>query len=424
MSWLEGQGFLSESYPPIVLPFGRTLTPALHLRAHTPFDHAARDICEKLAARGLRVYRSDVCKHLEDNQGILDGDGLRRLIRLCDLNPPGDPAGARWDRADISALNLPELLPGIDGIAPCEDVSGSTVSWYPEWDGRLGDYLDTHVRVVDRRLPAGQSEFYDRTLARRRGLVKRIRYAFELIRPEGLKLYRRWIEGDEFDYRAMLDFAIDRKAGRSPSERLYTKRIKEERDVAGLLLVDLSRSTANPVAGSETSVLDVEKEALVLFSEALDVVGDRYAIAGFSGTGRLGVDYFHIKDFDEPMDVTTRKRISAVVPQRNTRMGAAIRHAATQFSQAPARVNLLIVLGDGFPNDSDYKREYAVEDTRKAIAELRAQSIHVHAITVNIDRASSSKLDEIYGDIHHTVIVNVTELPDKLVRIYGKLTRR
>jgi nitric oxide reductase activation protein len=105
-------------------------------------------------------------------------------------------------------------------------------------------------------------------------------------------------------------------------------------------------------------------------------------------------------------------------------MGAAIRHAATQFAQSEARVRLLIILGDGFPNDLNYKKEYAVEDTRKAIAELRGRHIHVHAITVNLQTNGISKLDEIYGDIHHTVIVNVSELPDKLLRIYGKLTQR
>jgi nitric oxide reductase activation protein len=236
-------------------------------------------------------------------------------------------------------------------------------------------------------------------------------------------LERQWIEGDEFDYRALLDYALDKKAGRTPSERLYLKRYKELRDVAVLLLVDISRSTATGVCGSDATVLDVEKEAIVLFSEALETVGDTYAIAGFSGTGRLGVDFFHIKDFDEPMGESVRRRIGAMTPQRNTRMGAAIRHAARQLSAVPSRVRLLIILGDGFPNDLDYKQAYAIEDTRKAITALRCENIHVHAITVNIRLEDYSRLDELYGDIHHNVISEVSELPDKLWRIYGALTR-
>ncbi|MCP4113321.1 MAG: VWA domain-containing protein [Desulfobacteraceae bacterium] len=122
--------------------------------------------------------------------------------------------------------------------------------------------------------------------------------------------------------------------------------------------------------------MDIEKEAIVLFCEALQVVGDAFAIAGFSGTGRLGVDYLRIKDFDENMNDTIRQRISAMSPHRNTRMGAAIRHAASQLEKVPAKVRLLIILGDGFPNDTDYKKNYAIEDTRKAIFEAGSKNIH------------------------------------------------
>jgi nitric oxide reductase activation protein len=193
--------------------------------------------------------------------------------------------------------------------------------------------------------------------------------------------------------------------------------------VAALLLVDLSRSTANRVSGSDSSVLDVEKEAIVLLSEALQVVGDQYAIDGYSGTGRLGVEYLRIKDFSDPLDDTVRCRIDAMSPRRNTRMGAAIRHAASRLSAVPSRIKLLIILGDGFPNDLNYNKAYAVEDTRRAIAELRAQGIYVHAITVNLDPVNTPHLDELFGDIHHNLITKVTDLPDRLWQIYGALTR-
>ncbi|MDM8552719.1 hypothetical protein QUF72_21740 [Desulfobacterales bacterium HSG2] len=301
-----------------------------------------------------------------------------------------------------------------------ENASDS-VSWHKEWDCNLGDYLYEHVRVLDKFVTSFEDDFYLMTLDRYQGIVKQIRHAFELLKPEGLTLLRQWKEGDEFDYRALLDFAMDKKAGIMPSDRLYIKRIKQQRDVAVLLLADLSRSTSNIVPGTSSSVLDIEKEAIVLFCEALEVVGDAFAIAGFSGTGRLGVDYFRIKDFDEVMDDSVRGRISAMSAQRSTRMGAAIRHAACQLEKVSAKIRLLIIIGDGFPNDTDYKREYAVEDTRKAIFEGRSKNIHTRAITVNL--AGDSKLDDLYGALHHNVISDVRELPDKLLRIYSALTR-
>ena len=307
------------------------------------------------------------------------------------------------------------------GRANDDDDDNGHVFWYNEWDCHLHDYLSTHVRVLDKAMPEFSDDFYAKTLKQYKGLVQNIRYAFELLRPEGLIRLRQWVEGDEFDYRALLDLAMDKKAGRIPSDRLYIKHIKQARDVAVLLLVDLSRSTSNTVYNSKVTILSVEKEAIVLFCEALQVVGDAFAIAGFSSTGSLGVDYFRIKDFEENLDDRVKQRINAMGSRRNTRMGAAIRHATYQLENISSKIRLLIILSDGFPNDVDYKNKYAIEDTRKAIFEARSKNIFTHAITVHF--TDNSKLDNLYGNVHHNMISDVRELPDRLLQIYGNLTR-
>ena len=123
------------------------------------------------------------------------------------------------------------------------------------------------------------------------------------------------------------------------------------------------------------------------------------------------------------MTAEIRGRIGNLQPQRNTRMGGAIRHAAGLFTQTEAKVRLVVLLGDGYPNDSDYKKAYAFADTYKAIAELKSRNIHVHAITVNLQGAAGSALDTVFGNVRHTLISDVTELPNRLVHIYGTLTR-
>jgi nitric oxide reductase NorD protein len=413
----------SQAYRPLQTPFDRHLRPDLVHAAGQALDEKALALKERLAEQGFHVYRADLRKHLETHQGLVCADDL--AVMLENASNSADPGnhGRTPPSEELSvqlAQDLPELF---DTIPPEDETEAQVVTWHPEWDCNLGDYLAAYTRVRDRAVTGSENRFYSRVLQRHRGLVKQIRTAFELLKPEGLKLYRQWVEGDAFDYRALLDFVLDKKAGITPSDRLYIKRLKVNRDVAVLLLVDLSRSTANPVTGSTARVLDVAKEAIVLFSEALEVVGDIYAIAGFSGNGRLGVDYFHIKDFTEPMNGAIRNRIDAMAPQRNTRMGAAIRHAAAQFAAVTSRVRLLITIGDGFPNDLGYKKRYAVEDTRRAISELRSRHIHVHALTINIGTADDGRLDDLYGEIHHNVIANVIDLPEKLWRIYGVLTR-
>ena len=412
---------LNECYKPMQTPFGRKLRPDLFFSAYREYERLARTLKITLKEKGVDVYASDIKKRLMENNGMVSHQDLKEMIYCFRKNH--EPQGAPKQRfsMDLSWLDLSKLF-GTERITVLqkEDFCGF-VSWHKEWDCNLQDYLHSHVRVRDKFLTEKESDFYKLTLKHHRGLVKKIRYAFELLKPEGLVRLRQWLEGDEFDYRALLDFALDKKAGRIPSDRLYIKHIKQTRDVAVLLLVDLSRSTANTVFDSHATVLDVEKEAIVLFCEALGVVGDAFAIAGFSGTGRLGVDYFRIKDLDENMDDTVKRRINAMAPQRSTRMGSAIRHATRHLKEISSKVRLLIILSDGFPNDVDYKQNYATEDTRKAIFEARSKNIYTHAITVNF--AGDPRLDDLYGDVHHNVISDVRELPDKLLRIYGSLTR-
>lgn len=402
---------------PFVPPFGRRLDWRLVSAANAGCAATVQSLTEALAKHGLSVYRSDLRRRLEAGRGRIGSDDIEQLV----LARGGDGTASRA-AIQSTSHELAALLKAA-GVAadPAPVRNGSTIR-YPEWDANMQDYLHdhTHVHEIDAASETN-GDVYRKTLLKHRGLVARMRRAFELLKPEGLALLRQWPEGDAFDYRALIDFAIDRRAGLIPSQRLYIKRLKQRRDVAVLLLVDLSRSTANPVKRRHTTVLGVAKEALVLFSEALQVVGDAYAIAGFSGTGRHSVDYFRIKDFSDPLTDIVKARISALQPQRSTRMGAAVRHATAQLEGVSSRVRLMIVLSDGFPNDVGYKSDYAIADTYRAVQEARARHFHVKAITVNI--GSDPRLDDLYGRFHHHVIEDVTELPDKLLRLYSVLTR-
>jgi hypothetical protein len=398
--WL-GDGEIS-CFP---FPWGMRLIPGPAHAVSRKSHRIAEKIRASLARQGIHLYRSEVQKKIL-RSGRVDRDAVRNLIRSADMDP-----GSGQDASDGSEFQEPEA---------------ARVSWYPEWDANLQDYVYHHVRVIDRDVPEKDSEFYRQMLIRHAGRIAEIRRAFEILHPQGITRLRPWADGDEFDYPAMLDYAADRKRKCMPSDRLYIKRIKQERSVSVLLLVDLSRSTAHPAAGKDgdrktESVLGVEKEAIVLFVEALEAIGDDYAVAGFSGTGRLSVDYFRIKDFQESAEHRVRGRIGALNPRRNTRMGAAVRHGTRELGGTRSAVKLMIVLGDGFPNDTDYKQGYAIADTRQAILEAFSRHIHVRAITVNM--AADPRLDELYGARHHHVISDVSELPERLVRMYRTLTR-
>jgi nitric oxide reductase NorD protein len=412
--------------PLFTVPFHRKIQADFLFSGLQSMDEIALLLKNRLEKLGIHTFRSDIRKKLAENNGALSPADIKSMVlkrRDADPRKSGiNENNATGNSVDFSSLDISRILEESGFTpAPAPEITGPAF-YYKEWDHRLGDYLHNHTLVHEKAVPLKDNGFYENTLSRYQGLISRIKYAFEMLKPEEITLLRQWVEGDEFDYRALLDFTLDKKAGIMPSDRLYIKRIKQRRDVAVLLLVDLSRSTSNFVVDSPETVLDVEKQAIVLFSEALDVVGDHYAIAGFSGNGRLGVDYFKIKEFDETLNQGVRRRINAMAPQRSTRMGAAIRHATAQLEKSPSLVRLIIIMGDGFPNDVDYKKDHAVSDTRKAILEARSKNIYTHALTVNI--AEDSNLDDLYGKVHHHIISDVRELPDKLPRIYSTLTRQ
>jgi len=400
------------NYKRLQPPFGRKISIQLFYKDYLSYDIRAKIIRQKLKKLEIPIYQSDIRNRLSEKNGLISIRDIRRMFK--------ERTGKQLDMNDTEINQLFEK----SERASSENTSLSQTTFftYKEWDCNLCDYLPAHTRVYCKSMESGSKGlyFYELTLKRYRGILKRIRKSFELLRPQGMVLLRQWCEGDDFDYRALIDYAVDRKTKQTPSDRLYIKHVKQQRDVSVFLLIDLSRSTGFRISGSHQPVLKVEKEAIVIFCEALQQSGDRFAIAAFSGLGRQCVDYYHVKAFDSPHTAETKRRISALSPCRSTRMGAAIRHATTQILQTTSKVRLLIILSDGLPNDLGYKDTYAIADSRMAIREAKASNVYVHGITVNVQ--SSEELDTLYGKGKHTLIQDVRELPDKLPVIYRQLT--
>ncbi len=421
---VEASGaFVVEAYPLVeqsclsalnfTVPFYRDIDETLYFKGSQDSHTRAAQIKEILDRRNLKVYRSDIHQKLIQNNNAISMDDIKELVLDHRENQGMGPVRM--------IPGLSELLTKKQGFTVLPAGYGENVSVYREWDYSTKEYRNDHVWVQEIRMPCVNNDFYRQTLNAHQGLVKKIRHTFELLKPENMKILRQSPEGDAFDYRALVDFAVDRKARLTPNENIYIRRLKQDRNVAVTLLIDQSRSTTNPVDGSEKTVLDMEKEAVVLFCEALEVVGDCFSVAGYSGSGRHGVMYHTIKGFDEPLDRKIKNRVDMITAQSSTRTGAAIRHAVSRLDPVAAKIKLILLLGDGFPNDVDYKHAYAVEDTRKAISEAHAKNIVLRAVTVNISTVIG--FDDLYGAFRHNVIQDLRQLPDKLLSIYGALTR-
>ncbi len=286
--------------------------------------------------------------------------------------------------------------------------------FYDEWDFGRQHYRKRWCVLREVEIQAGDADLYSRTIAKYRGLVKSLHRTFEVLRGED-KMLRRQPDGEDLDIDAIVESWAEMHSGMEMSERLFTRMHKDERNIAVLFMVDMSGSTKGWIN-------EAEKEALVLLVESLQILGDRYAIYGFSGWARKRCEAYHIKSFEEPLDNEVKRRIAGIEPRDYTRMGAAIRHFTRKLLEVEARTKLLITLSDGKPDDYDhyYRGEYGIEDTRQALFEARVAGVHPFCIT--IDQEGADYLPHMYGKANYVVLDEVGKLPLKVSDIYRKIT--
>ncbi len=344
---------------------------------------------------------------------------------------------------------------------------------YPEWDRDLAGYRQRWCALREHGLDGGDAAFVDEALARHHQLLGVVKRQFAALRPAALRHLRRLENGDDLDLDRLIEALVDRRAGRPLVDDIHRRRQRQERDVTAVFLLDMSASTDSPVidpaarvdrpAGSDDGdrpvsrgydfvdilageephetmgwlypqapmveprrrVIDVEKEAMALMAEALETLGDRYAIYGFSGYGRRQVDCYVVKELDETWDTPRKARLGALAPRQSTRMGAAIRHAVAKLEGDPARTRVLVVVSDGYPQDCDYGPDrsspaHGIADTMIALREAHRLGIATFCLTV--DPAGHDYLREMCPEERYLVIDEVAALPAELLKVYRGLT--
>ena len=283
---------------------------------------------------------------------------------------------------------------------------------YPEWDWRAGAYRNPGTTVLLLPAQPGPQKWLDLTLEQRRGMLHEIRRRFELLRAHRVRV-RRQLDGDDIDLHAYVEGYADFRAGLPLEQRLYQAERRNRRDMAVMLLVDVSGSTDSWVVGDKR-VIDVAREALLLVCIALEGMAEPYSVLAFSGEGPQAVVVRNIKRFNQPYDAAVALRIAGLEPEQYTRAGAAIRHASTLLMQEPATHRLLLLLSDGKPNDvDDYEGRYGVEDMRQAVTEAKLQGISPFCLT--IDRQAANYLPAVFGPQQYALLPRPELLPAVLL---------
>ncbi len=302
-----------------------------------------------------------------------------------------------------------------------EEQQGLPPRHYKEWDYNTKTYRPDWVSLYETLHPSGDAGKIDRLLAKHDALAKQLKRILDLLKPQQMVRIRYQEEGSELDLDVAIRSLIDFKAGSQPDPRINMSHRNDGRDIAVLLLLDLSASLADVPDGCDRSILELSQEAVSLLGLAIDGLGDDFAIAGFSSNSRHEVHYQHIKGFSEQWDDGVKARLAAMEAGYSTRMGGALRHAAHYLGARQADKKLLLVLTDGEPSDVDVSDpKLLIQDAAKAVSELDQEGIYTYCI--NLDPHADEYVQDIFGK-QYTVIDKIERLPEKLPKLFMSLTK-
>ena len=299
----------------------------------------------------------------------------------------------------------------------------STPFHYHEWDYRKQIARQSWVLILEKEARTGNIGIVDDIIAKNKHLISRMKILLDAIQPEGVQRIRKLEEGDDIDINAAVRAQIDLRIGIQPDIRIMMSSIRKTRDISVLVLLDISKSTNLKVQGQAHTVLELTREAFILLADAIQKVGDPFAIHGFCSDSRHHVEYYRYKDFDHSYDDGAKARIAGMTGQLSTRMGAAIRHASYYLGMQKTSKKLLMVITDGEPSDVDMREDhkYLQYDAKKAVEEARKEGIHTYCMS--LDPKADEYVARIFGMRNYMVVDHVARLPEKLPILYAGLTR-
>lgn len=356
-------------------------------------------------------------------ESIISWSEMMNIPRATDDDEEENAKKALDDQDEVGLVNTArkaatKLKFDLD-LAP-EDVVHERIAathTYPEWDYRKNIYHQDHCRVLAGIAPELENGAKWQPDAEARKRIRAVKRQFEALRPKR-ETFLRQIDGNDIDMDALLRAHCDQAATGNGSNRIFSNTREAARDLSVSVLIDTSRSAESWIEGRQ--VMDISKEALMALTIGLAACGDDNAIYSFSSLRRERVTVSTVKSFDETLGPKIFSRIGALKPGFYTRLGTAIRHVGKELSQTASTRRLMLILTDGKPNDLDhYEGRYGVEDTAKAVREMRRNGTSVFGIT--IDKKAQSYFPYIFGQNAYAIANHANDLTRALPMMYRHL---
>lgn len=355
-------------------------------------------------------------------------DGLMSILEQVNVDRSEDDSfdeDALYNAEDLDEITLGRKKANLNARIKMDlDISSNLQEEYPigkgffldEWDYKKNSYLENYVKIK----PIITTNIKPIEIPKRLNkIVKKVQNELDLMELDRIKK-TNLPYGDEINIDSWIDYkGHQNKEGHN--QKFFETFEKKTRDMSTLVLADVSLSTEAGIT-SEIRVIDMVKDGLMVFSEALERLQDRFAIYAFSSLKNTNVRFHIIKNFKEKYSNLTIGRIDAIKPGYYTRLGSAIRESTKILNNQKSANKLLLIVSDGKPNDVDrYDGRYGIEDTKKAIMEAKKKGITPFCVTIDLE--AKDYLTHLFGKNGFVVIRDTKKLPKVLPEIYMNLTK-
>jgi hypothetical protein len=362
----------------------------------------------------------------DTRQQVRRNVGVMEMVNTLDCELAGDDAQEIWTLStpfwlDQEACTINQL----EGKEPV-----SQPYHYDEWDYQVQLARPDWVTLVEHRQPKARPEIMDEILTRHKPIAARIKHLIDAMQPQGLVRHRGYEEGEELDLNAAVRAMVDIRRGVMPDPRINIRITRHIRDLAIVILMDLSESTNDKIGDiteadegydEAPSILSLTREATGLLSWAIDAIGDTFAVHGFASNGRHDVQYYRFKDFNQKYDDEAKSRLAGMSGGLSTRMGAALRHAGAHLQQQNASKRLVLLVTDGEPADIDERDpQYLRHDAKKAVEDLAMRGVYTYCLTLDPD--ADRYVARIFGENNYSIVDHVERLPERLPMVFSALT--
>ncbi|WP_082965011.1 nitric oxide reductase activation protein NorD [Mycobacterium sp. ACS1612] len=383
--------------------------------------HARRNPTKDLADLGDESDDADDDYQDPFSSPVGGGGAIGKLLqgmlnRVRQLNGSGPPGADTPTHRSHNGIRGAGMVTSTSRLTEADDAADSEGGGrkYPEWDVHRRRYKRDWCTVSEVDAPLdGHPLAHPDVHALRRPLTRL---------GIGLDRCRRQVQGDDIDVDAAVEARVELLAGSAPDEAVYVDSLRRRRDLAVLVLLDVSGSSSEAGTFGQT-VHEQQRDAAAALALALHELGDRVALYAYQSQGRDAVHMLPVKRFDDNIDALVMQRLGSLVPGSYSRLGAAIRHGtAIVTEKAGTARRLLVVLSDGLAYDHGYERDYGAADARRALGEARRRGIGCLCLTIGA-ATDSGDLRKVFGSAAHASIPKPRQLADVIGPLFRAALR-